>query len=82
MSGGCVIRGLGAWIAGALLLALTAGAAAATPARPASPSELAAVIEARANRTSWADLKRYGDAAAQGRDSESLRRLATSPTSS
>jgi signal transduction histidine kinase/predicted negative regulator of RcsB-dependent stress response/ActR/RegA family two-component response regulator len=42
---------------------------------PASPSQLADRIEARAAKTSFHDLEAFGDAAAAGSDSESLRRL-------
>jgi signal transduction histidine kinase/AmiR/NasT family two-component response regulator len=57
-----------------LALALAGGShALAEPA--ASPSGLAAQIQARASRTSFLALQHFGDAAAAGRDQESLRRL-------
>jgi len=75
MRGGCVIKDLGAWIAAIILVAL-AGQPSMAAERPMTPAELAGAIEARASRSSWAELQAYGDAAGKGRDAESLRRLA------
>jgi len=59
-------------VVGALALALAApGAAVAQPDSQA----LAAAIEANAQASTFSDLRRFGDQAAQGRDLESLRRL-------
>jgi signal transduction histidine kinase/ActR/RegA family two-component response regulator len=40
-----------------------------------TPAQLASAIEQRAQKTSFADLERFGAAAARGSDRESLRRL-------
>ena len=40
-----------------------------------SPLQLAQAIEQRADKTSFADLERFGEAAAKGSNAESLRRL-------
>jgi signal transduction histidine kinase/ActR/RegA family two-component response regulator len=44
-------------------------------AAPMGPLQLAEAIEQRANHTSFADLERFGEAAAKGSSPESLRRL-------
>jgi signal transduction histidine kinase/ActR/RegA family two-component response regulator/predicted negative regulator of RcsB-dependent stress response len=59
-----------------MFLALALGWGCPALAAPAaSPSQLADRIEARAAKTSFHDLQAFGDAAATGSDSESLRRL-------
>ncbi len=51
---------------------------AATPAiarQSMSPAQLATAIEGRAESSSFADLRRFGDAAMKGKDRDALRRL-------
>ncbi|HWA60489.1 MAG TPA: hybrid sensor histidine kinase/response regulator, partial [Caulobacteraceae bacterium] len=65
-------------IAGGLALAVCAAAwpAAAAPAvPPGDPARLADAIEQRADKTSFADLERFGDEARRIRGREALRRL-------
>ena len=63
------------------LLALVSALSCLAIARPSAaapamgPLQLAQAIEQRANKTSFADLERFGTAAAKGSDAESLRRL-------
>ncbi|MDR3511432.1 MAG: ATP-binding protein [Caulobacteraceae bacterium] len=61
----------------AALLWMMAGAALAAPVeRPAGgPARLALDLERRADKTSFADLERFGEAASRGSDPESLNRL-------
>ncbi|MEW5685145.1 MAG: ATP-binding protein [Pseudomonadota bacterium] len=60
----------------ALVLISANAAAAQTPSAPTvSPSDLAARIQARAERYSFKDLERFGDTAARMADRESLQRL-------
>jgi signal transduction histidine kinase/AmiR/NasT family two-component response regulator len=65
-------RHIGPVILGAISVAL-AGAGVASAA--ASPSAFAAAVERRAQGASFDQLRRFGDAAMNGRDRESLRRL-------
>jgi signal transduction histidine kinase/ActR/RegA family two-component response regulator len=60
-----------------LCLAVVGVAAAllASPARAVTAESLAVAIEQRAAKSSFAELERFGEAAAQGHDRESLRRL-------
>lgn len=51
---------------------------AGTPAiarQSMSPAQLATAIEGRAESSSFADLRRFGDAAMKGKDRDALRRL-------
>jgi signal transduction histidine kinase/CheY-like chemotaxis protein len=70
---GILVRVAAAVVAAALW---GVSAHASTPAPQAgAPEALAATIEARASKTSFSELQRFGEAAARGQDRESLRRL-------
>jgi signal transduction histidine kinase/AmiR/NasT family two-component response regulator len=62
-------------LAALVLVSANAAAAQISSAPVVSPSDLAARIQARAERHSFKDLQRFGDAAARSTDRESLHRL-------
>jgi len=63
------------WIFVAVAAAFVAGHASAAPKPQMTPAELGAAIERRAESATFADLRRFGDAASRGSDREALRRL-------
>ena len=58
-----------------LFAACLAAGSPAVAKQAMTPAQLASAIEGRAVSSSFADLRRFGDAAMQGKDRESLRRL-------
>jgi signal transduction histidine kinase/ActR/RegA family two-component response regulator len=62
-------------LAALFCLASVSARAEATPRDPVGPAQLARAIEQRADRTSFADLERFGQAASRGDDRASLARI-------